>query len=169
MNPVLVINGLPHHSKASIVLQTSKYNNIENEQYFGALQQEVENERRNENQFQSKYFGELSAIYNCHGLVFASKRTGIYEPDEIYKILADEYREIKNIKDVNPGDVVLYFGDGNILLHSAVVTQKSDFGLIKVLSKTRRYKEIEHIYSYSPYNAIEYKFYRINHGATEII
>ena len=50
---------------------------------------------------------DASGICNCHGLVFASRRTSIF-PEDIHNILADDgYRQIDE-RDVLAGDVVLY-------------------------------------------------------------
>ncbi len=62
----------------------------------------------------------LTATYNCVGMAFANRRTWV-EPDHVQMILADdEYKEV-DLRDVLPGDVVVYHdGDGSIS-HVAVV------------------------------------------------
>ncbi len=59
--------------------------------------------------------------YNCYGMVFATRRTAIYEDDQIPDILKDDgYRRIRE-NEVRPGDIVLY-RDGSLgLLHAALV------------------------------------------------
>jgi cell wall-associated NlpC family hydrolase len=80
-----------------------------------------------------------SAIYNCVGLVFASRRTSI-EPSEIdQKILADDgYRRLGAAESPALGDVVIYrSGDGSIS-HVGIVASSGSVGaapVIRVLSK----------------------------------
>jgi len=62
-------------------------------------------------------------VYNCFGLVWASRRTSIYEESEISKILADDgYRLLTNEELPLPGDVVLYRLLGNTF-HAAMVME----------------------------------------------
>jgi hypothetical protein len=64
-----------------------------------------------------------SAVYNCHGLVFASSRTRIEASAGIRKILDDDKYEEVPLKDVLPGDVVIYYSDTGDPNHSGVVVQ----------------------------------------------
>ena len=64
----------------------------------------------------------VSASYNCHGLTFASRRTHIIDWGEIQKILRDDnYKEVE-LKDVKPGDIVVYLRDGDAN-HSGMVVE----------------------------------------------
>lgn len=157
----------------TIEMQTSKRNPIKNEQYFEITQLERNNALGCEHDFKSNYIGEPSRKYNCHGLTFASKRTGIYEDAEIIRILEDEYIEIKSPSLVIVGDIVIYYSLP-IISHSALVVQVENnaIPLIKVLSKTRDWKEIVHNVHDSPYKQLrdyEIKYFRINHGQPVII
>ena len=59
--------------------------------------------------------------YNCYGMVFATRRTAIYEDEQIPDILKDDgYRQIPE-KEVRPGDIVLYRDQRLGLLHAALV------------------------------------------------
>src|SRR5439155_16518618 len=63
------------------------------------------------------------ALYNCHGLVFASRRTKIIATNQIKAILEDDRYEEVEMRDVKPGDIVIYsseIGDAN---HSGVVVE----------------------------------------------
>ena len=65
-----------------------------------------------------------SPIYNCHGLAFASRRTTIWNIQEVWKIVKeDNYIEIKDIKDVLPGDLILYIDDDGDIEHSGIVVE----------------------------------------------
>ena len=63
-------------------------------------------------------------VYNCYGMVFASRRTSILEDDQIADILSDDgYRKIPE-EEARVGDLVFY-KDGKIgLLHVARVTRR---------------------------------------------
>jgi hypothetical protein len=62
-------------------------------------------------------------VYNCFGLVWASRRTALYEESDISKILTDDgYRQLVADSELRPGDVVLYRYPGNTL-HAALVVE----------------------------------------------
>jgi hypothetical protein len=44
--------------------------------------------------------------YNCHGLTFASRRTRIYD---VQQVLAEDAYEHIPLNEVEPGDVIVYF------------------------------------------------------------
>src|SRR6266496_3127883 len=61
--------------------------------------------------------------YNCHGLVFAGRRTCIDDPSTVRQILADDsYRRV-NRDELLAGDVALYVVKGAIE-HSGIVVDK---------------------------------------------
>jgi hypothetical protein len=65
----------------------------------------------------------LSAVYNCVGLVFGSRRTCI-DPDQLELILREDgYRRLPGEHEVEVGDLVLY-RVGNKYEHIAVVVHK---------------------------------------------
>ncbi len=64
----------------------------------------------------------LTSRYNCHGLTFANRRTGLVENHAIDQILREDgYRPIQQTELV-PGDVILY-KDRGAYSHSAVVIE----------------------------------------------
>jgi len=75
-----------------------------------------------------------SPTYNCHGLTFASRRTRIEKSSNINKILCDDsYEEIVDIKNVLPGDIVVYYsktGDPN---HSGIVVENNCKTIIPII------------------------------------
>lgn len=88
--------------------------------------------------------------YNCHGLTFASRRTRIWEIDEVSKIIADDnYQEIARDK-VLPGDIIIYFNSKNgreLAEHSGIVVDATEIfstKKIKVLSKWGNGPEVVH-------------------------
>lgn len=87
--------------------------------------------------------------YNCHGLVFASRRTRIESPPLVELILREDgYRRIDESHAV-VGDLVIYRHQGEIT-HAAVVTEVRHFGqgrpsfVSKVLSKWGDHAEYFH-------------------------
>ena len=112
---------------------------------------------------------ELSSVYNCHGLTFASRRTGISSSAEIAKILTDdEYTEVAE-SEVLPGDIVIWYNDANgDAEHSAIVLQRlPDLAGVRrgflVLSKWGDAREYVHALHECPYVQHSRKaFYRIN-------
>jgi hypothetical protein len=52
-------------------------------------------------------------LYNCFGLIWASRRTSIYEQDQIEIILRDDgYRPLGDAESLHCGDLVIYYGRG---------------------------------------------------------
>jgi hypothetical protein len=82
----------------------------------------------------------LTGVYNCMGMVFASRRTCI-DTDSITMILEDdEYRRLQPSDEVAKGDVVIYKdNDGHVSHVGLVVDIKPDLvqaeNKIKVLSQ----------------------------------
>ena len=63
----------------------------------------------------------LSNLYNCMGMVFASRRTWI-DPEHLIMILEDdEYHLVNNKSQLRPGDVVVYRDDQGQVSHVGVV------------------------------------------------
>ena len=171
MTPLIISQFAPQQS-FSLGLQTSERNDIINQQFTALTQQDIMGGAAIEKQYPLAKFKEnLTPVYNCHGLTFASKRTWIYLPSEVEKILKDDkYIEIKSENDVLPGDVVIYY-DNDGASHSGMVIQVDlpatlhDLVNIVVLSKWGRLKEVIHNVNYSPYSlSITKKYWRINHG-----
>jgi hypothetical protein len=102
--------------------------------------------------------------YNCHGLTFGARRTGI--PAHIDKILKEDGYTSVSSKDVLPGDIVIYFeADGGVraeVSHSGIVLERTSLGAVKVLSKWGYGDEWIHFLADCPYNANNVEFYRIN-------
>ena len=65
----------------------------------------------------------LDSLYNCMGLVFASRRTAI-DPDQLGLILKDdEYRRLRQFAEALPGDVAVYRDRAGVATHVGVVLQ----------------------------------------------
>lgn len=63
-----------------------------------------------------------SGLYNCHGLTFANRRTGIYDPQLIELLLQDDgFRKI-GLRQVEPVDLVVYYDEGEVS-HTGIVLE----------------------------------------------
>jgi hypothetical protein len=99
-----------------------------------------------------------SRKYNCHGLTFASRRTWIWKSLEIEKILKDDDYEVVELRDVMPGDIVVYSQNGDPE-HSGIVV--SNYPVPTILSKWGAAHEVVHRVTDCPYNAGQIAYYRI--------
>lgn len=66
-------------------------------------------------------------VYNCFGLVWASRRTAIYEEQSISQILLEDgYRKLGIDEQPLPGDIVLYLqfsGENRDTYHASVILE----------------------------------------------
>jgi hypothetical protein len=102
-------------------------------------------------------------MYNCHGLVFASRRTNIDDSVEVKKILEhDEYKEI-DILSVLPGDIIIYYDDNGAAEHSGIVIEKPEtpLNIPKIISKWGQLEEYIHYANNCQYNFSKTKYYRM--------
>lgn len=74
-------------------------------------------------------------VYNCYGMVFASRRTTIEDDTQIPDVLGDDgYREIGEDEAV-VGDLVLYQDQRMGMVHVARITRRGDLKVLYALSK----------------------------------
>jgi len=99
-----------------------------------------------------------SRKYNCHGLTFASRRTWIWKPQEIQKILRDDEYEEVPVQEVLPGDIVIYDQQGDAE-HSGIVMSRGPVPII--LSKWGTAHEVVHRVNDCPYDSMRITYYRI--------
>ena len=150
-----------------IALQTRKGSDIPNEQVLEVSQHDhsqARELRRRWSRLGTIVRADSTPIYNCHGLTFASRRTGIHDVASINEILSeDEYGEV-TLGQALPGDLVLYFSDEGDIEHSAILVtppQRETLMIPKVLSKWGKFWEVIHNANDCPYNFGRAKFYRI--------
>jgi hypothetical protein len=101
--------------------------------------------------------------YNCHGLVFASRRTNIDDSNEVKKILdKDDYMEIEPC-NVLPGDIIIYYAEDGDAEHSGIVISKPvpEFYIPKIISKWGQLEEYIHMANDCSYNFSNAKYYRL--------
>ena len=161
----IILPGRTPPTSKTIQLDTAAGQPIDNEQYFEISTFEV-------NQFPAYERWKDSRItrsgptakYNCHGMTFASRRTGIWATAEIQKILSDDqYGEVKP-EDAIPGDVIIYFGVDGDAEHSGIVLtspKDSQLRVPQVLSKWGKFSEFIHWANQSPYNFASVRYFRI--------
>lgn len=161
----MIIGNTLGNEGVELAFETSSQNQIEN--YQG---HEISITELNQiAEYEKKYGPDIvrrsgpSPIYNCHGMTFASRRTGIYQSSEIYKIIEDDkYIEI-NKENVLVGDTILYFDEENDIYHSgivAIVPSENTLWVPKIFSKWGKYAEVIHWANKGPYNFSTAKYYR---------
>lgn len=105
-----------------------------------------------------------TSVYNCHGMVFAARRTGIDRNDAVQRILTDDrYVEVLR-EDVLPGDVVLFISEQGDMEHSAIVIEppEPDTALMpKVVSKWGEFIEYVHYANHCPYDCSNLRYFRV--------
>lgn len=80
--------------------------------------------------------------YNCHGLTFAARRTGISDPAEVEKVLRDDNYVVVPPQDVYAGDIAIY-RSGVEITHSGIVMNVV-YGTPWILSKWGKLHEVVH-------------------------
>lgn len=111
----------------------------------------------------TEYRTRPSGFYNCHGLVFAARRTRIDSSTEVAKIIAQDGYDLIPRDKVLPGDVVLYVTPTGDIEHSGVVVERPKPPLMhaRVLSKWGLWREVLHWEYACPYDKTEVRFYRV--------
>lgn len=104
---------------------------------------------------------KASLGYNCHGLTFGARRTGITDSADVAKILKDDgYRVLQDSERIWFGDVAIYLEQGEIT-HSGIVVFVEPNGTPWILSKWGRYHEAVHKPLDCPYRSGGVKYYRL--------
>jgi hypothetical protein len=145
-----------------IRLETSKRTGIDNFQLG-----EVSVYERNWTKEISKRFPnvtqrtDMSSVYNCHGLTFASRRTRIIDPRGIQHILDDDKWIELEMEKALPGDIVIYYSDEGEPNHSGIVLEINSLGVPIICSKWGSAGEYTHLLTdiWSCYGP-QKKFYR---------
>jgi hypothetical protein len=151
---------------AEITLQTATRRNIPNEQISEISPFELSQF----NGFQQAYgaVNKLRAgptpFYNCHGLTFASRRTGIFDDVSLRAILADDNYTLISREAVLPGDVILYYAESGEIDHSGIVIEPptaATFWVPLVYSKWGKFSEFIHFGNRCPYDFSAVRYYRV--------
>ena len=111
-------------------------------------------------------------FYNCHGLTFASRRTRIFESEDIWRILKEDNYKTVLEQDVLPGDIVIYYRKGDPQ-HSGIVVAiphiQDPLSQFRILSKWGHSHEVVHALRDCPYSSscdsiIFYRVHSVHHG-----
>ncbi len=106
-----------------------------------------------------------SPRYNCHGLVFASRRTNIDNVQNVFQILLqDDYELITDLTLLRPGDIAIYHSESGEPEHSAIVVSIPTSKPIApiVVSKWGCGEEVIHSIYDCPYALSDIRYYRIS-------
>ena len=159
----IIAPGAPDY--VELELETSekkKIPNIQSREIFPHEVSEVKRIKPNRGKFLKHRTGP-TLIYKCHGMTFASRRTGIWESSVIFQILSDDkYVEVPEDK-VIAGDIILYFGEHNDVEHSGIIVsppRDNQLNIAKVCSKWGKYYEGIHWANQAPYD-YNVKYYRV--------
>ncbi len=106
-----------------------------------------------------------TGTFNCHGLVFASRRTFVEDSGEVQKILNEDGYQRVSPERVNEGDIIVYIQDGDYE-HSGMVVGVGPDRYVGnllvplVVSKWGNFWEVIHSANTCPYNFVDVQYYR---------
>ncbi len=145
-----------------IRLETSKRNGIDNTQSFDISAFERNWSAEIPKKYpKAKQRTEMSALYNCHGLTFASRRTRITEHRSIERILTDDNWDQIGLKEILPGDVVIYYSEEGDRNHSGIILECNELGIPTICSKWGNAGEYIHLLTdHPPFYGPNKRFYR---------
>lgn len=107
-----------------IGVETSKQTRIKTEQGTGLTNLDRGLDREFDDKFKNaRRRTSVCAVYNCHGMTFASRRTKIVSAIDVRRILDDDNYHVVTGADILPGDIVLYLSVSGDLNHSGVVVE----------------------------------------------
>ena len=152
-------------ARGKIVIQTRTGRDIFNAQSFEISASEEGGFKYYRQKYSRAIFRSgVVPVYNCHGLTFGSRRSGIPDTSEVNHILHDDKYDNVQLADVLPGDIILYISaEDNDIEHSGMVISKPEepFYVPWVLSKWGRGAEVIHWANHCPYDFSLAKYYRI--------
>lgn len=152
----IVVPGKPNYK--SIRIQTRCRNDIDNSQVYDFSPSEIKQFPDYQRDYPGvKFRNRPNPIYNCHGMTFACSRTTV-GPEAVNMIINDDgYTQIKNINDVLPGDVIIYYNEKGEIEHSGIVVSQPSDETTKipwVVSKWGKYSEAYHLVFDCPFQPI---------------
>jgi hypothetical protein len=154
---------LPPDAPQKLALQTRKGGTVENwmnpTDMYAGVDLQITQLKIDYPQANHRNVGP-SARYNCHGLTFGARCTGIDSPAQVQRILNDDgYRELALGEAPSPGDIAVYREDGDIV-HSGLVVDVRD-SVPWILGKWGGCHEVIHSVLYCPYKNAAVKYYRL--------
>lgn len=173
VSKIILPGSLPESTKGKqrheheLEMMTRKRSHIENVQChdrIGNFEKKAVEDIDREYEGRARKRTGATALYNCHGLTFASRRTRILSDETLKQILKEDgYAEVEP-KSVIAGDIVLYFNESGGIDHSGMVVCNPMTDLISsqpmVLSKWGSGPEYVHPALVCPYPISDIKYYR---------
>jgi hypothetical protein len=151
-----------------IELRTRANNPIDNDQFTGTLPYRELNENdENMRKYNNCYYRTgPCGYYNCHGLTFASRRTRVYNNDDLRRIIREDNYEPIKLEELFSGDLILYVDEKGDIQHSGLIIQVNTVDALvipMVLSKWGNGSEVYHAYKNCPYwnSTVRIEYYRI--------
>ncbi|HEU0009071.1 MAG TPA: hypothetical protein VFT34_04560 [Verrucomicrobiae bacterium] len=117
---------------------------------------------------EARPLGPPSGRYNCHGLVFASRRTnvptvGLFDEGVIDDLLTrDVYEKISSLPQT--GDIIVYRSDTGEIEHTGFVSRIEDISSVRIVfvwSKWGALEEYEHREKVCPYGNCTIEYWRL--------
>lgn len=163
--PKILLTNSPPSDHRELKLETRAQNKIDNDQCRDALKHGDFLQATDWlNEFPRAIMrGDPTAYYNCHGLSFACRRTGIHAGETLSLILRDDdYLQIQ-YRDTLPGDLVVYFDEAeNEIIHTGILVTRAADPEMWVVSKWGSGPEMLHRLQDCPYDKSRKMFYRMN-------
>jgi hypothetical protein len=160
----------PEWALLSLELETASKREIPNQQVHEPMSAVTENNEKARNK--SMYGKALvqvtdtpTAAYNCHGLVFASRRTNVHGNDVRMILNGDRYKKRLDPSEVRPGDVVLFVAPDGDIEHSGIVVEPPSLlnGFVPVVhGKWGKFLEYAHPANASAYKPDHLEYYRVD-------
>ena len=159
----------PENALLSLKLESASKRNIPNEQNHQPMAPATARlQRANSQQQFGAHLIEVTrmptGVYNCHGLIFASRRTNILGNDVRAILNDDKYKKRLTQADVRPGDVVLFVAPDGDIEHSAIVLvppSPQNAGIPTVYGKWGQFIEYAHPANLSEYRVDNLEYYRV--------
>lgn len=102
-----------------------------------------------------------SPMYNCHGLVFAARRTCVDASESVWKMIKEDGYEQVGAPAL-AGDVILYFDSSGDVTHSGIVVGwNKEWQVAQVVSKWGKWREVIHWQHQCPYASSDVRYYRV--------
>jgi hypothetical protein len=151
----LIVPGQPR--ERSIALQTRDCNNIPNVQSLEVAPHNARSFAKLKTDYTKPGIvfrtDGVTGIYNCHGLVFASRRTQIVDGVHQLVLADDRYVEMTRANAL-AGDVIVYWGPDGDWIHSGLVVERpseATMWVARVCSKWGAGPEVLHPETLCPY------------------
>jgi len=147
-------------------MHSARANQIDNEQFdeISVFERNQFPELERDYSSFSEVCAEPNPRFNCHGMTFGGRRTGIFEAETLQQILDEDGYEEMPRDQVKPGDVIIYYGTDGDFEHSGIVVKPPNADNLQVptvRSKWAKYRELIHLGNRCPYTFSNVKYFRL--------